>query len=159
MNLADAIRKAAHRSEPVETPKPHWSEDGSTVLLDSEGLQEVDPQESIFAKDEIKLVTHSIPIAPEHSTMPGNAIRLEIFLSGEQMTGMLKAIMTGQHTVLTLREAASYLRISSNTLLKLAEEGEIPAVEIDGRYRFPKSNLDDWMAMQSLSGEEGQDVA
>jgi excisionase family DNA binding protein len=89
----------------------------------------------------------------------GNAVRLEIFLNGEQMAGMLKAIMAGQHSVLTVREAASYLRISPKTIERLAEEGEIPVVEIDGRYRFPKSNLDDWLASQSAENEEEKDVA
>ena len=80
------------------------------------------------------------------------------FLNGEQMAGMLKAIMAGQHYVLTVREAASYLRVSPKTIEKLVEDGEIPAVEIDGRYRFPKSNLDDWLA-QSAEHEEEKDVA
>lgn len=158
MNLADAIRKAANKGL-VGDNSSQWSDDGSTVVL---GGQEAPAEKQLgspFVVPESKQVSHTAPTIPDHGTQTGNAVRLEIFLSGEQMTGMLKAIMAGQHSVLTLREAASYLRIGSNTLLKLAEEGEIPAVEIDGRYRFPKSNLDDWLAVQSMAGEEGQDVA
>lgn len=89
----------------------------------------------------------------------GNVVRLELFLSAEQMSGLFKAIMAGQHTVLTLREAAAFLRVSQDTLLKLAEEGEIPGVHLEGRWRFPKANLEDWLTMQSMSHEEGEDVA
>ena len=75
------------------------------------------------------------------------------------MGGLFRAIMAGQHTVLTVREAASYLRISQDALVKLAEDGEIPGVLLDGRWRFPKPNLDDWLTMQSVGQEDSEDVA
>lgn len=159
MNLADAIRKAANRtevaSEPIAMPKqtnePKAQEEDvwSKVAANSPAPKAPKPVE----------IPSVAPDAPHPSVQAGNAIRLEIFLNGEQMSGMLKAIMAGQHSVLTLREAASYLRVSPSTLEKLVDDGELPAVEIDGRYRFPKSNLDDWLAVQSAAHEEEKDVA
>ena len=150
MNLADAIRKAANNVlVDVHPPAP---------IFES-------PQEAA-APVETTLKNNPIHNPNAHAPEPitpglsgGNAVRLEIFLNGEQMAGMLKAIMAGQHSVLTLREAASYLRVSPKTLEKLADGGEIPAVEIDGRYRFPKSNLDDWLAATSAENEEEKNVA
>ena len=37
--------------------------------------------------------------------------------------------------------------------------GEIPTFEIDGKYRFPKTDLDDWMAMKTATTQEKKDVA
>ena len=99
------------------------------------------------------------PEPPPTSVTSGNAVRLELFLSGEQMTAMLRAIMAGQHSVLTLREAAAYLRVSPSTLEKLVESDEIPGVEIDGRWRFPKLNLDEWLLEKLHKSKEKNDAA
>ena len=155
MNLADAIRKAAN--------KPGF--DGvqeQAVFEQPSGGSAAWPQETTMKNNNspshIEMPNQSPePLNPAVQT--GNAVRLEIFLNGEQMAGMLKAIMAGQHSVLTVREAASYLRVSPKAIERMAVEGEIPAVEIDGRYRFPKSNLDDWLASQSAENEEEKDVA
>ncbi len=155
MNLADAIRKASNKG--VVDVQP--------VTLAHEQPYQTPAKKSV----EPNLKSNHGPTnleVPAHAPEPlnaavqgGNAVRLEIFLNGEQMAGMLKAIMAGQHSVLTVREAASYLRVSPKTIERLIEDGEIPAVEIDGRYRFPKSNLDDWLAHQSAEHEEEKDVA
>lgn len=157
MNLADAIRKAAKNTdvptEPIAMPK----QNNEPKVQDEDVWSKV-AANSVAPKPPKPVEGHA-PEAPHQSVQAGNAIRLEIFLNGEQMSGMLKAIMAGQHSVLTLREAASYLRVSPSTLEKLVDDGELPAVEIDGRYRFPKSNLDDWLAFQSAAHEEEKDVA
>ncbi len=95
------------------------------------------------------------PAPPQVSS--GNVVRLELFLSGEQMTGMLRALMAGQHSVYTLREAAAYLRISPNALQELAENGEVPGMLLDGKWRFPKTSLDDWMALTAIAKLEDQE--
>lgn len=100
-----------------------------------------------------------IPAAANPAVQSGNVVRLELFLTAEQMSGLFKAIMAGQHTVMTAREAAAYLRVSKDTLMKLAEEGEIPGIVIDGRWRFPKPNLDEWLTMQTIGHEETEHVA
>ena len=70
--------------------------------------------------------------------------------------------MTGQHTVLTLAEAAHYLRVRPQTLAKMAEDNELPGADIDGIWRFLKQNLDEWLYTtigHTDSDEENQDVA
>ncbi|HXH62147.1 MAG TPA: helix-turn-helix domain-containing protein [Fimbriimonadaceae bacterium] len=158
MNLADAIRKAANRGlidepAPPVPPKP-------VRIGTPQSPSEVSITETAMKNlNEFHETQSPAPEPLSAGLVGGNAVRLEIFLSGEQMAGMLKAIMAGQHSVLTLREAASYLRLSPSKLERLVDDGEIPAVELDGRYRFPKSNLDDWLAMQSIQSEDEQDVA
>ena len=166
MNLADAIRKAAkfqvEEKPTIQQPKQQvpWPEP-----REFEEKQEVNPTEK-QAETPIDLRTRQIDISgrypepPSSAILSGNAVRLELFLSGEQMSAMLKAIMAGQHSVLTLREAASYLRVTPSTLEKWAAEEEVPAVNIDGRWRFPKTNLDEWLAEKaSGSREEDKNVA
>lgn len=96
---------------------------------------------------------------PHPTVANGNVVRLELFLTAEQMNGMLRAIMAGQHTVLTLREAAAYLRVNPSTLEKLAEDGEVPGVLLEGRWRFPKPNLDEWLQFRSTPAEDSENVA
>ena len=140
MNLADALRRVNSEGQPLPAP----SEAHDAVTPSTPNPRPVDPS-----------------LIPDnaHSGVSGNVVRLELFLSAEQMGGLFRAIMAGQHSVLTLREAAAYLRISQDLLLKLAEEGDIPAVQIEGRWRFPKPNLDDWMTLQSVVSEDSEHVA
>ena len=133
MNLAEAIRKAQMDGKGK----------GSTPLAP--------PAASMGGYDS----TDQPPAPPQVNS--GNVVRLELFLSGEQMTGMLRALMAGQHSVYTLREAAAYLRISPNALQELAENGEVPGMLLDGKWRFPKSSLDDWMALTAIAKLEDQE--
>src|SRR3954454_10533223 len=47
--------------------------------------------------------------------------------------------------VLTLAEAASYLRVPEEELLRLAEAREVPAQRIGGDWRFLKRALGHWL--------------
>ncbi len=47
--------------------------------------------------------------------------------------------------VLTLAEAASYLRVPEAELLRLAETHDIPAQQIGGEWRFLKKALTEWL--------------
>ena len=153
MNLADALRRVNSDGQPLPTPKPAREQV-------AEAPKKSAPQEKI-TKTSPKINEADPEVTPEpwHPNVSGNVVRLELFLSAEQMAGLFRAIMAGQHTILTVREAAAYLRISQDSLVKLAEEGEIPGVHIEGRWRFPKPNLDDWLMMQSVNSEDSQEVA
>jgi excisionase family DNA binding protein len=50
-----------------------------------------------------------------------------------------------QEEVLTLSEAASYLRVSEDTLLAHVTDHAIPARKIGGEWRFLKRALADWL--------------
>jgi excisionase family DNA binding protein len=47
--------------------------------------------------------------------------------------------------VLTLAEAASFLRVPEAELLRLVETHDIPAQQIGGEWRFLKKALTDWL--------------
>ncbi len=144
MNLADAIRRAQDGQQAAPTSFAAAPKDDAHAASPFPNTTTVTPEEAP---------------QPPNPNVSGSVVRLELFLSAEQLGGMFRAIMTGQHTVLTLREAAAYLRITTGALEKLAEDGEVPSVQIDGRWRFPKSSLDEWLSAQTISPEEVEDVA
>ena len=47
--------------------------------------------------------------------------------------------------VLTLKEAATYLRLTASELGKLAKHGEIPGRSVGNEWRFLKAALDRWL--------------
>jgi excisionase family DNA binding protein len=67
---------------------------------------------------------------------------------------LFKSIVTGQHTVMTLREAAAHLRMNSHALETMAAEGEVPAFQLDGRWRFSRVAVDEWLALRQLERKD-----
>ncbi len=58
----------------------------------------------------------------------------------------LSAAVSGQHEeVLTLAEAASYLRVTEDAVAEIAAQDAIPAQRIAGEWRFLKRALADWL--------------
>jgi excisionase family DNA binding protein len=51
--------------------------------------------------------------------------------------------MATQNEVLTLAEAAAYLKISTRTLMRQILAGNIPAVKVGGQWRIRKRKLDE----------------
>lgn len=56
--------------------------------------------------------------------------------------------------VLTVDEAARYLRISKEALKRLAAQGTIHGRQIDRQWRFLKTALDDWL--RGVGGRDGR---
>ncbi|MDO8682842.1 MAG: acetate--CoA ligase [Armatimonadota bacterium] len=54
---------------------------------------------------------------------------------------------------LTLDEAASFLKVSTSTLYKLLESGRIPAKKLGRRWRFSRSDLQEWLSQPDGSRE------
>lgn len=158
MNLADAIRKAA-----TEGTLPTIGEVPNAFqprLINPDPNAVVNPVSSADPVASVAMGTP--PEMPNYGVLSGNVVRIELFMSAEQTSGLLRAIMTGQHTVLTLAEAAHYLRVRPQTLAKMAEDNELPGIEIDGKWRFLKNSLDEWLATtigHPDTEEENQDVA
>lgn len=50
---------------------------------------------------------------------------------------------------MTVKEAASYLRLKHSTLYKLVQKSKVPASKVGGSWRFKKDILDDWLNSQS----------
>jgi excisionase family DNA binding protein len=57
--------------------------------------------------------------------------------------------------VLTLREAADYLRLSERSLYELARARRLPAAQLGGKWLFPRPRLEAWLAAQADAGIEG----
>ncbi|MGH7848698.1 MAG: response regulator [Thermodesulfobacteriota bacterium] len=47
--------------------------------------------------------------------------------------------------VLTLEEAAQYLKVAKPTLYRLLEDGKIPAFKVGNQWRFTKELIDKWL--------------
>src|ERR1700755_3024414 len=48
--------------------------------------------------------------------------------------------------LLTTSEAAEYLRLKKRKVYELIAEGEIPCTKVTGKWLFPQSELDHWLA-------------
>jgi excisionase family DNA binding protein len=57
--------------------------------------------------------------------------------------------------ILTLREAASFLRLSERSLYELARGRRVPAALLGGKWLFPRAQLERWLADQA----DGPDAA
>ena len=189
MNLADAIRQAAQRksgegqeqttspASPANSPPPaaaktkgrkseratpqeepleivpNWGSDTGKLTIETSQENAAELFASDLASGE------PVPMPDNSSFGGGNAVRFEIFLSPDQLSCLFRALVATQHSMLTLREAAHYLRIPSSTLELLASDGKIPALQIDSRWRFPKSGIDEWIMLQSFREGEVGDAA
>lgn len=50
-----------------------------------------------------------------------------------------------EQEIMTLTEAAAFLRLNPRTLYTLAQRGEIPAQKLGNRWRFSRSVLLSWI--------------
>lgn len=75
-------------------------------------------------------------------------VRFEVRLTNQQLYDLLSWLARSLHPVMTLKEAAHYLRLRPTELQQMAEQGIIPAFKLDHRWRFLKTALDEWMALQ-----------
>jgi excisionase family DNA binding protein len=55
--------------------------------------------------------------------------------------------------LLTVKELASLLRVSSQTLYKMLEQGEIPAVKIGAQWRFDQEKIRSWIESHARDGK------
>lgn len=148
MNFADAIRQANRQNANVPAEL-------FPVREISYAAAEPQPEQSSRTKSsketsDKKVLTTKPEYPSEPSTPQANStvIRLEMFLTAEQISALFRSVATSQHSVLTLREAANHLRISTHTLEELAVSAEVPAFFVDGKWKFPKAGLDEWIALQ-----------
>jgi len=148
MNLADAIRQAAQSNG---NPLPSEQRPPTIEIIDNPVyLQPAQPTESFMehAHEESR-----VPDPPSPAVAHGGVVRLELFLSPEQLSGLFRAVVANQHTVMTLREAASYLRMGPSVLEQMAQDGKIPALMIDGKWRFARHAVDEWLNLQGQKRE------
>ncbi len=53
--------------------------------------------------------------------------------------------------LLTVKEVASMLRVSTQTLYKMLEQGTIPAVKIGSQWRFEGDQIREWIKGQAAT--------
>ena len=53
--------------------------------------------------------------------------------------------------IMTIREVADFLRLTEKTAYRFALEGKIPGFKVGGTWRFRKSDIDEWIEMQTES--------
>ena len=148
MNLADAIRQAAQTNG---DPLPSEKRAPKIEVIDNPAYSTPTPAtESTMehAHEETRL-----PDPPSPAVLGGGVVRLELFLSPEQLSGLFRAVVANQHTVMTLREAAQYLRIAPSQLESMANDGKVPALLIDGKWRFARNAVDEWLNMKGKQRE------
>jgi excisionase family DNA binding protein len=53
--------------------------------------------------------------------------------------------------IMTIEEAAAYLRIPVSSMYRLAQTGKIPAVKVGRHWRFHRQTLASWFTGQAVS--------
>ena len=53
--------------------------------------------------------------------------------------------MEKSEKIMSLAEVAEYLKLSERTLYRMVNAKEIPAIKVKRRWRFKKSQIDDWL--------------
>lgn len=64
---------------------------------------------------------------------------------------MLSGMVSRIKPVLTVTEAAEYLRIPVSTLYKLTREGIVPAQKLGKQWRYHKNSLEDFLKGKMLT--------
>ena len=135
MNLVDAIRMAGAKTNDE---------------VRSTSSESVVNSELRTPSSELALAPIPDPQSPNpEMPMQSNFVRIELFLSPDQIQGLLKETVGSHRTIMTVREVAHLLRTTSHNVERLAEEGKLPGFQLDDSWRFHKSAIDEWMAHQS----------
>jgi excisionase family DNA binding protein len=58
--------------------------------------------------------------------------------------------------VLTLKEAAAWLRLSERSVYELARGRRLPAAQLGGKWLFPRAQLERWLAAQADGADAAQ---
>lgn len=59
--------------------------------------------------------------------------------------------------LLTVKEVAALLRVSSQTLYKMLEQGGIPAVKVGSQWRFEREKVRAWLESQESASSRRPD--
>jgi excisionase family DNA binding protein len=64
---------------------------------------------------------------------------------------MAQTATSEDHDILTVDEAAAFLRLSRAAIYKLLKQGDIPAAKVLDRWRFSRRQLHSWIEEQRKS--------
>jgi predicted DNA-binding transcriptional regulator AlpA len=155
MNLVDAIRRAsvqatAAAAEMSVQPDSCWVD--PNVDLDGD-------TEASFQPDAEQVSEFHEAVEHAQARTDLNLVRIEVFLSHEQTQAMLRGSLATRHAVLTSRELAAFLRLTTHQVDDMAAAGSLPGFQVEGSWRFLKSSIDEWLATQNNQGQVNSDVA
>lgn len=159
MNLADAIRKASQTSESSGYPYADQAAHavGPNHIFGTRSKSELPSmgvaQSRTASQDSTKpKLSSSIEIfSNSHRGLDSDVsgettlVRLELDLAHDQLNALMKGIASSQQSVLTLREAAQFLRIPAKKLQLLAAEKAVPGMLVNGTWRFSRAALEQWL--------------
>ena len=63
--------------------------------------------------------------------------------------------MTDPAPVMTVEDLAAYLQVGKKTVYKMAADGEVPAVQVAGQWRFYRPTIEAWLKTLSLQNYIG----
>jgi excisionase family DNA binding protein len=149
MNFADAIRQA---SRDLHT-SPEFSSNSAVTPL----VTVITPPTTMDIPNDTEKAPAEVMAhdgaTPELETLRETTVKLEMTLTPSQISALFHSVAISQHSVLTSREAGAHLRVSVAVLERMAQEGQIPAFILDGKWRFAKAALDEWVAVQTTKKE------
>lgn len=58
--------------------------------------------------------------------------------------------------LLTVKEVAALLRVSAQTLYKMLEHGDIPAVKVGSQWRFDRDKIRAWIEERAADPSDAQ---
>ena len=76
-------------------------------------------------------------------------VRIELFLSPDQIQHLLKDSIGAQRTIMTAHEVALLLRTTTKNVEHLAEEGKLPGFLLENAWRFNRETIDEWVSAHS----------
>ena len=53
-------------------------------------------------------------------------------------------------TIMTINELSEYLKISTSSLYKLAQQGKVPGSKVGKHWRFHRESIDAWIKAGNL---------
>jgi excisionase family DNA binding protein len=64
-----------------------------------------------------------------------------------------------EHRLLTVREVADAMRVSTMTVYRLIRSGALPAIRVGKHFRFRRSDLEGYLESQSTRGGDAWPAA
>lgn len=56
--------------------------------------------------------------------------------------------------ILTIKEVASYLKVTERTIYRLSQAKKIPSFKVGGMWRYLRADIDQWIARKSSVGQD-----
>lgn len=89
-----------------------------------------------------------------YERLPNSLANLKSLHYSAPIVSFLANVMlnrTNEGEILTIKEVAAYLKVTERTIYRLAAEKKIPAFKVGGTWRFPRSEIDQWIRQQTSS--------